>query len=297
MKQPKRRLPFAGVATALATPFTENGIDFPALGAMIDYQIAGGIDALVLCGTTGEAATMEEREFEEVVAYGVERIGGRVPCIIGCGSPNTARASRYAACAAKHKADAILLVTPYYNKGTRAGIRAHFEIVAETGGLPTIIYHVPGRTGVRLPADDMVAIAAHPLMCGIKEASGDMEYFAELVVRLGDEVGLYTGNDALLLPSLSLGGQGVISVVSNLLPKETCAICREFFSENVKGAAEAQLRLIPLIRLLFAETNPAPLKCALALRGLCNEQMRLPMAPVADSLQQALANELDKLTS
>ena len=295
MKQPKRKLPFVGVATALATPFTDSGIDFQALGAMIDYQIAGGIDALVLCGTTGEAATMEEREFEEVVAYGAERIRGRVPCIVGCGSPNTARASRYAACAAKHKADAILLVTPYYNKGTRAGIRAHFETVAENGGLPTIIYHIPGRTGVRLPTDDLVTIAAHPLMCGIKEASGDMEYFAELIVRLGDEIGLYTGNDALLLPSLSLGGQGVISVVSNLLPREICRICLEFFSGNTQKAADLQLKLIPLIHLLFAETNPAPLKCALALRGLCSGRLRLPMAPVADSLQQALANELDRL--
>lgn len=296
MKQPKRKPPFVGVATALATPFTESGIDFQALGEMIEYQIRSGIDALVLCGTTGEAATMEEQEFEEVVAYGTEKTGGRVPCIIGCGSPNTARASRYAACAARHGASAILLVTPYYNKGTRAGIRAHFETVAEAGGLPTIIYHVPGRTGVRLPTEDLVHIARHPLMCGIKEASGDMEYFAELAVRIGDEIALYTGNDALLLPSLSLGGQGSISVVSNLLPKETCAICRAFFAGKIEEAARGQLRLVPLIRLLFAETNPAPLKCALALRGLCSERLRLPMAPVADDLERALANELERLT-
>ncbi|MBQ8351752.1 MAG: 4-hydroxy-tetrahydrodipicolinate synthase [Clostridia bacterium] len=296
MKLPKRKLPFTGVATALATPFTENGIDFSSLGTMIDYQIGAGIDALVLCGTTGEAATMEEDEFEAVVAYGVEKIARRVPCIVGCGSPNTARASRYAACAARHGADAILLVTPYYNKGTRGGIRAHFQTVAEAGGLPTIIYHVPGRTGVRLRIDDLTEIATHPLMCGVKEASGDMEYFAELTLCIGDEVGLYTGNDALLLPSLSLGGQGVISVVSNLLPRETCEICRAFSGGNVEKAAKAQLRLIPLIHLLFAETNPAPLKCALALRGLCNGHLRLPMAPVEETLQRALADELERLT-
>lgn len=296
MKQPKRTLPFIGVATALATPFTENGIDFTALGEMIDYQIAGGVAALVLCGTTGEAATMEEREFEETVAYGVAKIDRRVPCFVGCGSPNTARASRYAACAARHGADGILLVTPYYNKGTRAGIRQHFTAVAEAGGLPTIIYHIPGRTGVRLPLEELEAIAAHPLMCGIKEASGDMEYFAELCVRLGDTVGLYTGNDALLLPSLSLGGQGGISVVSNLLPRETCAICRDFFAGNVEQAAEEQLRLLPLIRLLFAETNPAPLKCALSLCGRCEGRLRLPLAPVEPGLKAALARELDRLT-
>ena len=296
MKQPKRTLPFVGVATALATPFTENGIDFSALGAMIDYQIGAGIDALVLCGTTGEAATMEESEFDEVVAFGTSRIGGRVPCIVGCGSPNTARACRYARSAARHGADAILLVTPYYNKGTRGGVRAHFHAVADEGGLPTIIYHVPGRTGVRLRTDELESIATHPLMCGIKEASGDMEFFAELAVRLGDEIGLYTGNDALLLPSLSLGGQGGISVVSNLLPAETCEICRAFFAGNAENAAAAQLRLVPLIRLLFAETNPAPLKCALALRGLCSGRLRLPMATVEAPLAEALQRELDRLT-
>ena len=296
MKQPKRPLPFTGVATALATPFGEEGIDYIALGSMIDYQINQGIDALVLCGTTGEAATMDEREFEETVAYGVARIDHRVPCIVGCGSPDTARASRRAAIAARQGADAILLVTPYYNKGTREGILQHFIKVAEVGRLPTIIYHVPGRTGVRLPIEDLSHIAAHPLMCGIKEASGDMEYFAALAERLGDTLGLYTGNDALLLPSLSLGGQGVVSVVSNLLPAATCAICRDFYAGNIEKAAEEQLRLIPLIRLLFAETNPAPLKCALALQGQCENRLRLPMAPVEPLLQKALAEELDRLT-
>ena len=296
MKQPKRKPPFVGIATALATPFTEHGIDKNALGAMIDFQIAAGVNALVLCGTTGEAATMEEQEFEETVAFGVERIGGRVPCIIGCGSPHTARAARYARCAAKHKADAILLVTPYYNKGTRSGIRTHFHTVAEESGLPTILYHVPGRTGVRLPVQDVAAIIEHPLLCGIKEASGDMEYFSELMVHLGDELALYTGNDALLLPSLSVGGLGSISVVSNLLPRETCSICLDFFTGSAEKAAAGQLRLIPLIRLLFAETNPAPLKCALALRGLCDGRLRLPMAPVDEELRQALAEELARFS-
>lgn len=295
MKRPERKLPFTGIATALATPFTDTGIDFSALGNMIDYQIAAGIGALVLCGTTGEAATMEEGEFEEVVAYGVEKIGHRVPCLIGCGSPNTARAARYAACAARHEADGILLVTPYYNKGTRAGIYTHFITVAETAALPTIIYHIPGRTGVRLPPKELARIAAHPLMCGVKEASGDMEYFAELSLRIGDLVGLYSGNDALLLPSLSLGGQGGISVVSNLLPAETSAICQHFFAGNIGKAAAAQLRLLPLIHLLFEETNPAPLKCALALQGVCNGKLRLPMAPVGEELAQAISAELAHL--
>ncbi len=295
MKQPKRKLPFVGVATALATPFTETGIDFAALGEMIEHQIHAGINALVLCGTTGEAATLEEDEFAEVVAFGAEKVGGRIPCLVGCGSPNTQRAIRYAKAAEKYQADGILLVTPYYNKGTRAGIQQHFRAVAEACGLPTIIYHIPGRTGVRLSIDDLEQIATHPLMCGIKEASGDMEYFAELALQLGDEIGLYTGNDALLLPSLSLGGQGVISVVSNLLPRETCRICRDFWDGKCDDAAQAQLRLSPLIRLLFAETNPAPLKCALALCGQCDGRLRLPMAEVAPPLKAALAKELHRL--
>ena len=293
MKQPKRKAPFCGAASALATPFTEDGVDFPALGAMIDHQIAAGIDALVVCGTTGEAATLTEAEYRAVARFAADRISGRVPYLLGCGSPDTARAATRAKLAKSCGADGVLLVTPYYNKGTRDGIRRHFHTVADAGDLPLILYHVPRRTGVRLSAEEIIAIAAHPDITGIKEASGDMELFADLAAALGDTLSLYTGNDALLLPSLSLGGMGVISVVSNLFPAEVCAICRAFFAGDTEGAKERQLRILPLVRLLFRETNPAPLKCALALQGICRDTLRLPLSPVSAPLRSELSAALD----
>ncbi|MBQ8174547.1 MAG: 4-hydroxy-tetrahydrodipicolinate synthase [Clostridia bacterium] len=297
MKQPKRKALFCGVATALATPFCDGAVDYAALGSMIEYQIAEGIDAIVLCGTTGEAATLCGKEYEDVVSFGCERIGGRVPTLVGCGSPDTKSTAARAKFARKCGADGILVVTPYYNRGTRAGVIEHYRTVAESGELPTVLYHVPARTGVRLPLSTFEAIAAHPLTVGIKEASGDMELFADLTLALGDTLALYTGNDGLILPSLSYGGLGTVSVVSNLLPQATATLCREFFAGNCEKAAEIQLSLLPLIRLLFTETNPAPLKCALELRGDCRGELRLPLATVEDTLRERIREELERLKS
>ncbi len=291
MKLPKRKPPFIGVGTALATPFADGAVDFPALGGMIDYQISENIDALILCGTTAETPTLTKEEYEAVVAFGAERIGGRVPCIVGCGSSDTKSTVERAKFARKSGADALLVVTPYYNRGTRAGRVRHYAAIADETGLPIILYHVPGRTGVRLTAEDMAEIAEHPLICGIKEASGDMDLFADLAAKLGDTLALYTGNDSLLLPSLSLGGQGGISVISNLLPRRTGDICRAFFAGNCDFATEIHLNLLPLMRLLFAEVNPAPLKHALSLQGQCRGELRLPLDTVDTKLQQALATE------
>ena len=296
MKQPKRKPIFVGVATALATPFDGGEIDYAAMRYMIEYQIACGIDGLVLCGTTGEAATLSEREFEAVVAFGAETIGGRVPFLVGCGSPDTAQSISRAKYAGKSGADGLLVVTPYYNRGTRAGIVQHYGAVAEAGGIPTILYHVPARTGVRLSVDTMARIAEHPLIAGIKEASGDMEFFADLSLRLRDTLALYTGNDGLLLSALSMGGAGSISVVSNLMPRETGDICRAFYTGNTEKAAAIQLRLLPLIRLLFAEVNPAPLKHALEQMGQCHGELRLPLATVEETLQREIERELKRLT-
>lgn len=294
MNIPKRKPPFLGAGSALATPFTEEGIDFFALGAMIDDQIARGIDALILCGTTGESPTLSEHEYEEILAFSAERIGGRVPYLVGCGSADTAEASLHARIAAKNKADAILVVTPYYNKGTADGLVRHYAAVSEASGLPTLLYHIPGRTGVRLSLETVLRIAAHPLLVGIKEASGDMELFAELATELGDTLTLYTGCDALILPSLALGGGGVISVVSNLFPREISRLCHAFFEGDVDGALALQRRFAPLINLLFADVNPAPLKCALALEGICENRLRLPLSPVSEGLCARLADAINR---
>ena len=294
MKEPKRKSPFLGAATALATPFCGESVDFSALGYMIDYQIREGIDALVLCGTTGEAATLTEREYESVISFSAARIGGRVPYIVGCGSPSTAQASARAALAAKHGADAVLLVTPYYNRGTREGLCRHFHTVADGAKCPLILYHVPARTGVRLAAEDICRIAEHPLITGIKEASGDMTLFADIAAAIGDTLTLYSGNDALILPALSLGGGGVISVISNLFPRETAAICHLYFEGKTEESTAHHLRLVPLMSLLFKETSPAPLKCALAHKGLCREDLRLPLYPVEDDLRARLQTAIDQ---
>lgn len=295
MKTPKRKPPFLGAATALATPFSSNGVDYEALSRMIEYQIVGGIDALVLCGTTGEAATLSDEEYYEIILRGMEMVGGRVPVIIGCGSPNTVCAAKRAMFAAKCGAAATLLVTPYYNKGTKEGIVSHFHTVAEAGGIPLILYHVPARTGVHLSLEDMVRIATHPLIVGIKEASGDMTLFARLAAALGDTLALYSGNDALTLPSLALGGQGVISVISNLLPKEMSDICRLYAEGKTVQACTLHLHLIPLMDLLFRETSPAPIKHTLAFRGLCENILRLPLTRTSEGLSRLLDEEVARL--
>lgn len=295
MKSPTRKAPFLGAGSALATPFCEDGIDACALQYMIEYQITHGIDALILCGTTGESVTVTEREYEEVLALASEKIDGRVPYIVGCGSADTAHAVERARVAQKNGADALLVVTPYYNKGTADGLVQHYHSIADAVDLPLIVYHVPGRTGVRLSCETFWRIAEHPHVVGIKEASGDMELFAQLSAMLGERLSLYSGCDALILPSLALGGSGVISVVSNLRPHDTSLLCQRFWQGDFEGALAIQRRLAPLISLLFAEVNPAPLKCALAFAGMCEERLRLPLSPVSASLRERIAREMELL--
>ena len=287
---------FRGIATALATPFAEGEIDYAALGHMVAYQIAAGIDALVFCGTTGEAATLTDAEYAALCRFAVETVGGRVPVLIGCGTNHTAAACARARTAAGAGADGLLVVTPYYNKGTQEGLLRHFTAVADAGGIPLILYHVPGRTGVRLSCADLLRLSAHPLIVGIKEASGDMDLFADLCAAGEAAPALYTGCDSQILPALSLGGAGVISVISNLFPRETAAVCRLYAAGRGEESRALFLRYLPLVRLLFAETNPAPLKCALAHAGQCREEMRLPLYPVPRALRERLHREMDALT-
>ncbi len=283
---------FDGVCTALATPFRDGTIDWDALREMIDTQIEGGVSAVCICGTTGEAATLTDGERLQLVARAGELIDGRVDYIVGVGSPSTSRSVSYARFAAAHGADALLAVTPYYNRGTRAGITAHFKTIADSTELPVILYNVPSRTGVNLTVAHIAEIARHPNIRGLKEAGDSLDKIADFMAELGGSMKLYSGNDSQFVPTLSLGGSGIVSVLSNILPSETVEIWRLWRAGKTEEAAKLQLTFLPLIRLLFAETNPAPLKCALEMMGLCTGELRLPLSPVPDDLRRRIAEQL-----
>ena len=288
MKQVRSTL-FEGVCTALATPFRDGGIDWDALAEMIEEQIAGGVSAICICGTTGEAATLSDGERLQLVARAAELIDGRVDYVVGVGSPSTSRSVSYA----PNGADALLVVTPYYNKGTHEGITRHFQTVADSTELPVILYNVPSRTGVNLTVDHIREIAAHPNIRALKEAGDSVEKLASFMAALGDRMYLYAGNDAALIPTLSLGGKGVISVLSNILPRETQEIWHLWTSGHTGEAAKLSLRYLPLVHLLFAETNPAPLKCALELMGIARADLRLPLSPVSEQLRERIRAQLN----
>ncbi|MBQ7377302.1 MAG: 4-hydroxy-tetrahydrodipicolinate synthase [Clostridia bacterium] len=283
---------FTGAATALATPFKEDGIDFSAFGTMVEHQLDAGIDALVVAGTTGEAATLEDSERFALTEWAAEIIRGRVPLIVGVGSNSTKRAVCYAKKAREFGANALLAVTPYYNKGTREGIRRHFLAIADATSLPVILYNVPSRTGVDLSVEDYAVLSEHPNIVAVKEADGNINKLADTRARLGDALTVYAGNDSEIVPTMALGAKGVISVVSNISPVSTVRLCHLCLDGNFKEAEKLQLTLLPLIRLLFAETNPAPVKCALALSGIYPPHLRLPMAPVSDALAEKIRGAL-----
>ena len=283
---------FRGVCTALATPFKDGGIDWAALAELIEIQGAGGVAAVCLCGTTGEAATLSDGERLQLVARAGELIGGRCDYVVGVGSPSTARSVSYARFAAANGADALLVVTPYYNKGTHDGITRHFHTIADSTDLPVILYNVPSRTGVDLTVGHLTEIAAHPNIRGLKEAGDSVSKLADFMAALGGKMQLYAGNDAAILPTLALGGSGVVSVLSNILPGEVADICRLFEEGKTEEARRLSLALLPLTHLLFAETNPAPLKCALSLLGLAEEEIRLPLSPVSETLREKMREAL-----
>lgn len=292
MKKASEAPLFRGVCTALATPFRDGGIDWEALATLIERQIRGGVAAICICGTTGEAATLSDGERLQLVARAGELIDGRCAYVVGVGSPATARTVSYARFAAANGADALLVVTPYYNKGTHDGITRHFYTVADATELPIIVYNVPSRTGVDLSVSHLAELATHPRICAVKEAGDSTGKLAAIAASLGDRMQLYAGNDAALLPTLALGGSGGISVLSNLLPRETVEICRLFDAGKTVEAYQLAARLHPLVELLFSETNPAPLKCALGLLGLAREEVRLPLSTVSPTLAAALRSAL-----
>ena len=283
---------FRGAATALVTPLTAQGIDYPQLGRLIDWQIESGIDALVICGTTGEGSTLTDKEHRDAIAFAVERTAGRVPVIAGTGSNDTAYAIDLTRFACEAGADACLVVTPYYNKATQNGLVAMYNAIADASTKPLILYNVPSRTGVGIQPATYRKLAEHPNIAAVKEANGNISAIVETRALVGDKLDIYSGNDDEIVPILSMGGLGVISVLSNLLPRETSQICHKFFAGDVAGAAQMQCQYLPLIRALFSEVNPIPVKAAMAAMGFCEDYLRLPLTPMEDAHRQVLLAEM-----
>lgn len=285
---------FTGAATAIITPLTEKGIDFDAFGRLIDWQIDEGIAAIVAVGTTGEGSTLSDEEHRAAIKYCVERVAGRVPVIAGTGSNDTAYAIELTKYACEVGADAMLLVTPYYNKATQNGLYASFAAIADASTKPCILYNVPSRCGCNLLPKTVARLAEHENIVGIKEASGNISQIAELAALVGDKIDIYSGNDDQIVPIMSLGGCGVISVLSNLMPRKTQKICEDFQSGNIASARRSQLDLLPLINALFCEVNPIPVKAAMAAMGYCENYLRLPLTPMEKENEEKLLTLMKK---
>ncbi len=285
---------FRGAATAIVTPFKNDRIDYEAFGKLLEYQIKNQIDAIVVCGTTGESATLSDSEHREIISYAVEKAAGRIPVIAGTGSNETAYSVELSKHAAEAGADALLLVTPYYNKASEKGLIKHFQTIAESTDKPVILYNVPSRTGTNISMRVYRELAKHPQIVAVKEASGDFNKIAEIAAECGDMLDIYSGNDNQIVPILSLGGKGVISVLSNIMPKETHDMCQFFFDGNVQESTKLQLKLLDLINALFIEVNPIPIKTAMGLLGYFGDQMRLPLCEMEDANKEKLCSVLKK---
>lgn len=283
---------FTGSATALITPFTKDGVDFEAFKRLIDFQIENGTDALVVCGTTGEPATMPYDERASVVKFAIDYINKRVPVIVGTGSNATHIAVSNSKVAYEAGADALLVVTPYYNKCTQEGLFRHFEAVCAATPLPVICYSVPGRTGVNIAPETLERLAELETMTAIKEASGSMDQITDICVRVRDKLDVYSGDDGIIMPVLSVGGKGVISVASNILPKEVHQLCTDFFNGNIEEATKMQLKLYPLVKALFCEVNPIPIKTAASLIGFGECNLRLPLCDMSSKNLEYLKKEM-----
>lgn len=280
---------FKGTATALITPFTESGVDFDALDKLLDAQVAGGVSAVVVLGTTGEPATMTAAEKKAVIEFSVKKLKGVIPVIVGTGSNSTAAAIENSVQAEKLGADAILVVTPYYNKATQAGLIAHYTAIADAVNIPIICYNVPGRTGVNLLPATFAKMAEHRNIAAIKEASGNMEQIEEAIRLSEGKAVVYSGDDGITVPIMAMGGMGVISVASNVAPKFTSEMTSAMLDGDLKKAAAMQLEMLPFVRALFCEVNPIPVKKAAQLKGLCNGIVRLPLTEMTEENAAKLA--------
>ncbi len=286
---------FEGMATALVTPMTPDGVDYDALGRFIDFQLESGIHALVAVGTTGESATLEPPEQQKVIRYTVERVAGRVPVIAGTGTNNTAHVLDNTRRACDAGADAVLVVTPYYNKATQSGLIAHFTAVADASELPVILYNVPGRTGCNLLPATVAALAEHPNIAAVKEASGNMAQVVELMSLCGGKIDVYSGEDALTVPMMAMGAKGTISVLSNVTPALAVSMANAALAGDYPTAAALQCKLLPLINALFSQVNPVPVKAAVSAMGFCQEYLRLPLTPMEEPFRGKMYAEMRKL--
>lgn len=289
-------LPFRGAATALVTPFSCDGtIDFTSFSEMIEFQIKSHINALVILGTTGESSTLMHDERISCIEFAVKTVRGRVPVIAGVGSNDTNYSVELAIEACRLGADALLVVTPYYNRTSPDGLIAHFSKIADASTVPLILYNVPVRTGVSIPLSVYRKLAEIDNIVAVKEASGNISTVVDICAELGGSLAVYSGNDDMIVPTLSVGGEGVISVLANIMPRETANLCHSFFEGDISGAKCEQLRLNSLIHALFSDVNPIPVKCACSLMGLCRETMRLPLVPMLEEKRLILATEMSKL--
>ncbi len=279
---------FTGAATAIITPFAGDGIDWDAFGRLVDFQLDEGIDALVVAGTTGEGSTITDREHEDLTAFCVKRVAGRVPVIAGTGSNNTAHAIERTETACRAGADAVLLVTPYYNKTTQRGLVASFSAIADASSVPCILYNVPSRTGLNMLPETLAELSKHEKIAAVKEACGSISQVAKERELCGDSLDVYSGNDDQTVPVLSLGGKGVISTVANIVPGEMAEMCRRFFAGDVKGAADLQLKLLSLMNQVMIETNPIPVKAACAAMGFGQNLLRLPLVQMEEGNRQKM---------
>ena len=287
---------FQGMATAMVTPMDARGdIDYEAMGRFIDWQIDSGINALVVMGTTGENATIEPEDQTEVIRFTVERTAGRIPVIAGTGTNNTEHVLRNTREACRVGADAVLVVTPYYNKATQNGLIRHFYTVADASTVPVIVYNVPGRTGVNIQPKTLAALAEHPNIAAIKEASGNMAQMVEMATLCGDKVDIYSGEDALTVPMMAMGAKGTISVLSNVVPAQSVAMTDACMAGDYQTAAAWQCKLLPLINALFSEVNPIPAKAAVSAMGFGEDSLRLPLTPMEEGTRAKLFEEMRKL--
>ena len=279
---------FEGAATAIITPLTEKGVDYVAFEKLLKWQVAQGIDALVICGTTGEGSTLSDAEHREVLKFAMDTVGGQVPLIAGTGSNDCAYAIDLTKFACEIGYDAMLVVTPYYNKTTQKGLVTMFTAIADASTKPLILYNVPSRTGVNIEPATYAKLADHPMIWAIKEASGNISKIVETAALVGDKLDIYSGNDDQIVPILACGGKGVISVLSNVVPAETSLMCKKFFQGDVAGAMEMQKKYLPLTNALFCEVNPIPVKAAMAAMGYCENYLRLPLVPMEEAHEQML---------
>ncbi len=273
---------FKGTATALITPFTNDGVDFPALDRLLDFQVENGVDALVILGTTGEPATMSLDEKKSVIEFVVKKLKGKLPIIVGSGANSTAGAIEMSLLAEKMGADGLLVVTPYYNKCTQDGLVAHYTAIADAVNIPIICYNVPGRTGVNMLPATFAKIAKHKNVVAIKEASGNIEQIEECIRLVGDDAAVISGDDGITVPIMAMGGMGVISVASNVIPRFTSDMTKKALEGDFAVASKMQLKMLPLVKALFCEVNPIPAKKGAQILGFGNGQLRLPLTEMTE---------------